>query len=327
MRSVHARNPYTSLWREVSRFSGGDAADRLMLHAGADSRNVDQFRRAVSLADEYWVAYEDSSETIDTVPLYYGALSLGNALAYATLSSARVAERTPGHGLSIDFDIRKKNSVLSTNVSFQQSTDAFGIINEALGGDTLNGKTFKILDLLQMIPEISDRLEHFGTTTAYEVTFSPGPRKNADESYAGDVIARVRSRHGASISLSYVRDNLAIADYLQSANLQIEGDSLKWTTSRAALIEFDNIAIKARGSWWLLPKIGAKLVPEYCIYLAILHTLSVFARYVPNYWLKIQEEHGDEWVLLRDFISIAEETVPRLALNHFARSSHQFPSP
>jgi hypothetical protein len=69
-KSVHSRDTYGSLWREVSRYAGGNAADRVFTIPGSDSRNVSQFRRAIALAEEYWIAYEDSSEAIDVVPLF-----------------------------------------------------------------------------------------------------------------------------------------------------------------------------------------------------------------------------------------------------------------
>jgi hypothetical protein len=126
------------------------------------------------------------------------------------------------------------------------------------------------------------------------------------------------------INLGFVRDNFAIADYLAGAGLQMQSEDLRWTTKRTPLTEFENLAISARGSRWILSKLHAKTLPEYAIYLAGLYVLSVFARYIPDYWLKIQDEHGDEWTLIRDFVALAEEKVPQLALNHFARAIHRF---
>jgi YaaC-like Protein len=189
----------------------------------------------------------------------------------------------------------------------------------------LTGRSMELLDLLRAIPDLSGRLEHFNqASAAFEVTFSPGPR-TASGSFK--VIASVRSPRGIALSTGFIRDNLAIGSYLNAAGVTANGNDMEWTTPRAAVTELDNVSIRARGSWWLLPKIHQMLIPEYSLFLAALYTLSVFARYIPDYWLKIRDDHTDEWALIRDFVSIAEEKIPWLAVNHFSRATHEFVSP
>ena len=329
-RILHSRNPYTSLWREVSRYAGGNAADRVLNSLGADARNIQAFMRSVALADEYWVSYEDSSNVIDSVPLYYGALSLGNAIVAATMSSSHMTSRTSGHGLKVVPDFTKRDAVLNCRIAFGGSLDSFGFINDALGGDPLSGLDCKFIDLLTLLPELSGRLEHFALSLVTEVTLSPAKRWHDSAAATADsgsmIAARFRPLDLVKLNLGYVRDKLAISAYLSEVGATVADGQLYWSTKRSPPTEIDNLTISARGARWFLPKMHGKLIPEYCIYLAALHTLSVFARYLPTYWLKIQEELCDEWVLIRDFIAVAEEKVPRLAINHFAKASHRFES-
>lgn len=328
LKTTHARDSYNTLWREIFRYGGADAADRVFLTPGADNRNVARFRRAVELADEYWIAYEESAEAIDAVPLYYGSLSLGNALSYATLGSARVAQRTKGHGLSVDSNITTRHAVLNAKIHFGAANDAFGMINESLGGDPLVGSSKSVLDLIRALPELSDRLDLFNcSSTAYEVNFTPGPRPaGAATGAAVDVVGSLRRPGGGPpLNMGYVRDTFAISSYLEANSLAIVSrDEFKWAPTRPSRDEIANLAIRARGAWWLLPRLNGNLIPEYCLFLAVLYALSVFARYIPEYWLKMREDRSDEWFLIRDFMDIVEEKVPRLALNHFTRQTHDF---
>ncbi len=326
-RIMHSSDPYKAIWKELFRHSGGEASDRVLRAAGTDLRNTEPFRNWIALSDEYWLAYEDASELIDSVPLYYGALSLGNAIAYATLGSAQMATRTRGHGLTLDFNLASNRVILDTVLNFNHSTEAFGLINEALGGDSLIGSNASVLELIRLLPELSDRLEHFGVASkAYEFTFTAARREIGGSATSDvDIIATIRTGRVQRVSDGYIRDNFAIADYLSRSSLSIENDrAIKWSPRRAVVEEIGNISISALGTSWFLPKLRGFVVPEYSIYVAILHVFSVFARYVPEYWLKIRENLTDEWILIRDFIDIAEEKVPRLALDHFTRQTNEF---
>jgi hypothetical protein len=75
-----------------------------------------------------------------------------------------------------------------------------------------------------------------------------------------------------------------------------------------------------------LPKIKGFAVSEYAIYLAVLFVISHLARYYPDYWVPMQRDRTDEFFLIQDFLDVAEDKIPNLALNHLSRQTNVYRS-
>jgi hypothetical protein len=323
-REIFSEDPYHSLWRELLHFRGREAALRAIQQA-SDRTQMEHFRDAIELADEFWTNFEDTSETIDPIPLYYGALWLGMAVAYTGLPADRLTNLEPSHGLTLTtapFPQPFLNS--SVNV---RNAGSFSLINEAFGGHQLSGQ-IKISDLIAALPELIDDLPKVSRETG-AVLFRPRDRAPLSDLEA-QTFANNRSegiiKAGFPLNLGSIVDNLAVGKYLQEHKLTYNSQYsiISWHGTRERFVEAAQLCIETPHGLFLLPTIRGRVISEFSIYLMCLYALSVLARYHPQLWLRTVDDDTDEHFVIRSFMLTAKTKIPSLVLNHLTRQTWVF---
>jgi len=312
-----------ALWRELNRYSGRDASERVFGRSGGDTKFEEPFRNAIRLADEYFAAYDDSSDVVEPVLLYYGSMWLGNAVNYVTLTRGEIEEREERHGIVPVIREDQNNPFLQAKVNVKKKNATFNLTNVAFGGDDLTGRTFDVLDLLAAIPEMEQHLQQpaVGKSTAVRVTPSPQDFKHwaSDKGTIEIFLERTKASEG------YFRDHIAIDSYLAERKVRFGAGTVSWERTRPGDDELRAVAISSGVSRFLLPKLQGLVFSEPSLYIGAIHALSELARYHPEAWIKTIEKRGDEYFLIRQFLHIAESKLPLLVLNHLSRAEFLFP--
>ena len=314
-RAHFSDDAYSHLWRQLLHFAGGDAARRAMSFS-PEKNQVLRFRHAIELADTYIQEFEDANELIDAVPFYYGTYWLGMAVAYATLDlNSAVTARHGLHRVATSSPFSLKESFIEA----EGSSAVAATINEAFGGENIFGRRFSILELLQALPEMQDDLERMTDckTTAIKVEYDGG----GFGAEGNIILARVSSTF--DINEGYLTSRVAVSDYLKANGLSIideKAGTIKWEATRPS--EFEQLTINAPQGTFFLPKLHKQVIPEFLIYLMVLYQLSNLARYEPESWIPLFEEQSDEYFVIRSFMRVAKEKIPRLALNHLTRHTN-----
>lgn len=312
-----------ALWRELNRYSGRDASERAFAKSRGDSKFEEPFRNAIRLADEYFSAYEDSSEVVDPVLLYYGAMWLGNAVIYVTLTRPQIEGRDERHGITPNIADEENTPFLKARVNIQSRNATYNLTNMAFGGDDLSGNTFEVLDLLAAIPEMDEHLQQpiARNSVALRITESPQDLKHwTSEKGTIEVFLDPKKANEG-----YFRDNVAIYAYLAERNVQFAGGTVTWERSRPGDEELRALTIFSNASRFLLPKLRGLVFSEPSLYIGVIHALSELARYHPEAWIKTIDKGGDEYFIIRQFMHLAESKLPLLALNQLSRAEFLFP--
>lgn len=320
-----------SLWRELNRYCGRDAAERAYRRSHGDLSTVKSFQNCLHLADEYYSAYDDAAPSIDTVLIYYGTMWLGNAAIYASLPPGTKAGTA--HGLSPKIEPGAKYPLLHSKLQVQQSTETFCLINRAFGGDEVSGQTFNLLEWLQAIPELDADLKSIlGTgTLALEVS-SSGSFLTGSASSLLDLVSPSGEMIYSVIPAQYCtegyfRENVAAYNYLKTRNLRfLPSNQVAWDRQRPDSDETRAVLISANRKYYFAPKLRGSYISEFALFTGIMHALSTLSRYYPDAWLEMLNSEGDEMFIIRQFLNIAEEKAPNLVLNHFSRETFAFRS-
>ncbi|HKU67217.1 MAG TPA: YaaC family protein [Candidatus Baltobacteraceae bacterium] len=334
-----SRAPHSALWHELSRFAGRDAAEVLFREPHADAKFLKPFLNAVTLADDNVKAWEDVDDDFTAaVLLYYGTLWLGNAVAFTTLSGEQLSKREAAHGLEVAFEFRSSSPLLEARINTGRGTQAFGTINAAFGGASLSGQTFQVRDFLEAIPELRHSLPHARLRPrVIEAVWTgdvPGD-DYLDEALRSFPNIEVDIQDHVPSGPGWIRDNIAVGAYLieQGGSDAIFVDNrITWDRAsvngsvRSPEDELLATTIVHDGRRFFLPTIKQTAISEYAIYLAVMYAISVAARYSPDYWIEMQRERTVEYFLVREFLELAEDKVPMLALNHLRRTTFIFNS-
>jgi hypothetical protein len=325
LREIVSDDPYHALWRELLHFHGRDAALRAMQSA-TDRTQLEKFRDAIALADLFWENFEEAGETIDPVPLYYGALWLGMAVAFTSLPADRLVNLEPSHGLTLTTGVFPQpflNSAINVRTS-----GAFSNINEAFGGEEISGRV-AVSDLITAIPELLDDLSRVNRETK-AMQFVPRERAPLSD-LEMQAFANNRSegliRAHFPLSVESLRDNAAVGQYLSSHGLALMSGRpgvFSWFGTRERFNEGMQICIDTPHGWFLLPTVRGKIISEFAVYLGCLYALSVFARYHPELWLRTVEDETDEHFVVRSFMLVAKVKIPELVLNHLTKRTWSF---
>ena len=323
LRAFHADDPYNRLWRELFHFAGHDAAREVI--RSPDGNVFERFRNAIKLADEFIAEYEEGGNLVDVVPLYYGSLWLGLAMAFCTLGPNDIGSASGHHGLKAANLDKWPFKLTEAFVEPLVQTGSCSIINRALGGDDICGIPFKLLDLLRAIPHLDNDLEKVESgTSAFRLAYDPTTLAVVHEGRT--VEGCVFPRTPGKISSGWVNDHLAVSDYLMQSQFQIldvPSRRVRWTpANRETFAELEQVLIDAPSGKYFLPKLRGKVVPEYVICLMVLYALSSLARYYPDVWVAMWEQQTHEIFILRSFVYHAQRTVPRLALNHLTKRTN-----
>ncbi len=315
-------NVARTLWRELSRYGGTDAADRAFQLWRADDRYCTDFRAAIRLADAYFLAFEDAEESIDADMLYYGSMWLGYAVSYLSLGPAELREASTGHGIVVSVDSGKNNPFLNTRLNIGAESQMLGRVNKALGGDSLEGMAFSAADFLCAIPELDEHLREIDGHGTAAVRLSPAPGVAFTESEPisrNNFIVSVPGKK--NITHGWMRDNVVAYPYLKSRGLDIDRfGHLGWHRTRTVAEELSAVCVECPGPvYFLAPTISKRRVPELTVFLAILFALSRIVRYNPRFWLTIEENQTDEYFLIRQFVDLAVRKVPNLVINHLGK--------
>jgi hypothetical protein len=323
IREVHSEDPYNSLWRELLHFGGRVAATRAMQQA-PDKSQYDHFRNAIKLADAYWINFEEADEEVDAVPLYYGALWLGMACSYASLSPDALTGIESKHGLTIKLGDEPYPLLSSTiNVSHEGT---FSRINAAFGGMDFSGQV-RVEELMSALPPLMDDLGKVGRSTTAIGVEPPGwLGYSLEPNIYPDKISVVSVNATFPINAGSIRDHAAVGSYLATRDLTYDSvnKQARWTGRRERLDEIEQLSIRTPFGLFLLPTIRAHAFPEFSIYLMVLYALSILVRYNPHTWIPMLEDQTDEHFLIRSFLLAAKSQVPLLAINHLTRKSWVF---
>ncbi len=329
--------PHAALWHELFRFTGHETAKILFRESHAESNFLKPFLNAISLADDMVKAWEDVDDDFTgSVLLYYGALWLGNAIAFVTLNGEQLDRRQAAHGLEVKFDFAKTFPLLEATINLTADTGAFGIINGAFGGSSIAGQTFLVKDLITAIPEMRHSLPHVHLSSraieAQWIGDVPGDS-------ATEFLLRAWPHLDVDLLVdhtpnpSWLRDNLAIGVYLNEQSVRNDPAlerRITWNSAlfsdepRSAAEELLATSIEHDGRRFFLPTIKRRVVSEYAMYLGIMFVIGHLARYYPDYWIDMQRERSPEFFLIREFLDLAEDKIPRLALNHLQRRTFAF---
>jgi hypothetical protein len=315
-----------SLWRELNRYAGRDAAERAYRRGHSDLTTIKSFRNCIDLADEYYAAYEDAAPSIDTVLIYYGTMWLGKAMIYVALPPGT----KPGtaHGIQPKIDPGSKYPFLHSKLHVQQNDETFCLINRAFGGDEIAGKTFDLLDWLRALPELDADLRSIlgAGTQALEVssrgTFGGGTALTLADMVAptGEMVYSVSPAQYCTDG--YFRENVAAYQYLKAQNLRfLPSNGIAWDRQRFDSDEARSVLVTANRREYFAPKISGCYISEFALFTGIMHALCTLSRYFPDTWLEMLDAEGDEMFLIRQFLNIAEEKAPNLVVNHLSRES------
>lgn len=330
-----SRIPHSTLWHEIFRLSGDGAATILFRQAPASPGYKKSFIHALTLADDFVQGFENvDDDFVGSVLLYYGAYWLGHAVALATLDSEALGAREGSHGLDVQFDFSNEFPILEAKIDPGKPLEGFGTINRALGGESLNGREMRTCDFVSAIPELRHSLPHLHlkSRAIQVISFVDG----------GDEASETIERMSRTISLvlhveqtitkEWIRDHIAVASYLsdQGVSPDAAARQISWTRApskhgfRSVEDELRAVTIEHDGARFFLPKIKQRIVSEYGAYLAVLFVICSAARYQPDYWIQMQESRSPEFFFLHEFLDLAEDKMPVLALNHLTRCTHDF---
>jgi hypothetical protein len=330
----HSRAPHNTLWHELFRYSGKEKSEALFRNAQPDSNPISNFRNALLLADDMVIAWEDIDDDFTgAILLYYGALWLGQAVALATLDSATIENRDALHGFTATYSMNGSTPFLSAKVNFGKSTSSAGTVNRAFGGEDLNGRACEVADLLCALPEMRPGLPHVDLESeAIPVVH--------DDEYELEGLVSTNPTIGVSLPLDrsisdgWLRDSIAVAPYLSAHEVTIIQSApdlgyIRWRRApedRGFISEMRALCVETGAQRFFFPKIKQRAVSEYAVYLGILYVVADLARYHPDYWMTMQRNRTGEYFIIREFLDVAEEKVPNLALNHLSRETYVFRS-
>lgn len=307
------------MWRELFHFRGDDAARRVFASA-PDDKYFRKFRSAITLADAFIQEFEDALDLVDAVPLYYGTLWLGMAVAYVTLGPLDLDGAGANHGLKCT--VISPFSLYETTVVGKNPRGACSLINKAFGGDDLMQTRFTLLDLLRAVPQLDDDLVKVNSeTSALAFKLSDTAITAFDGTkIGGHIVASQKVTDG------YLKSKLVAYEYLSSNGLTVnEKDSrIGWIPTRYWREELEQVCLSPPGGLYFLPKIGGIVMPEFTIYLMVLYTISNLVRYYPDVWVQMNDDESDEHFVIRSFIHEAKKNVPRLVLNQLTKLTNLY---
>lgn len=289
-RARYTTNANRALWRELARFGGRDAADRLFRGAPGDPRNVERFCNSINMADSYFIAYEDADESIDALLLYYGSMCLARAVIYACLPFTEIDGWEPKHGITPAIDLGQRLIFLDSKLAIGGSKQTFSLVNQAFGGDPVFGRTFSIRDILASIPTMCTFIqEPFGIDpNTFEFTQSDSlftyqatnPATGAKVGGGGrfsreatgpidiygdgvniSVVVGGQISGLASSDEAYLRDHIAVYPYLEGHHVKVEGERISWQLARnpsALTWEAARSAVDSELSALLVPANGTR---------------------------------------------------------------------
>jgi len=284
---------------------------------------MQQFRRAIKLADQYIIDFEDAPELVDCVPLYYGLLWLGQAAAFAALDSTALRSRTPGHGVHVSFPRSDGRMFVDARLDFEKNSDSIPTVSAAFGGGLLAGLSVTVRDLIAMIPTIAEAASDFGIqTTAVKLDFYTDPDRVAGTSYwkLADV---------DDLSIAYLRDHISAWDYLDANGVTIDPGkcliSWKQPDGKEPIEEILSLYLPAADEkgFYLAPKLKKAVIHPYAIVLVLAFVMSKLARYEPDFWVQISEDQTDEMLLIRKIIDYAKRECANDILNQLSRRTIQ----
>lgn len=328
------RNPYTALWHELFRFTGRDHSENLFKRLYTDDRYIRKFRNAINLADDMIQAWDDVNDDFTgAISMYYGSLWLGMAVAYSSLSGSVLENINPAHGISVRFEFDKSRPFLDAFLTIKNDNQDFALINKAFGGESLGQTEVRVRDVLAMIPEMKTFLLHVDVQSK-AIEFKARSDSDGPENLiVKNTIESIYINTENAISVQWVRDNVAVSSYLMNAKLKEEhyDNGFFWDRnckndkpSRDSASELRAISLLHGGQRFFWPKIKKKVMSEYAAYLSVLFVIGHAARYFPDYWVAMQEEKTREYFLIREFLDIAQEKIPGIALNHLSQKNYIF---
>lgn len=320
----YTNDPLRTLWRELNRFSGDAAANTAFKIRGTDHKNVTTFVALNKLGDSYFLGYEDVTDIIDPLLLYYGGMTLGLAAAYLTLPSAELDTRSPVHGIKPHVDNQLGRPFFDCKLQIGESSGTFNLVNRAFGGEDVSSQTFNLLDFLRTIPELDASLR-----TVVGVSSATNCVRVARNQQLTTGAALDRGRISVEMdrdfeNLDHALSKIAVADYLRTCNVALtDKHVLSWDRERSLANEEVALFLDP-GEHFLLPKINGRVISQYAILLGVLYALSELCRYYPMQWISLYESNSAEHYIIREFVQVASETLPKLALDHFAKSTYTF---
>lgn len=318
-----ANDVLRSLWRELNRYAGRDAAERAYRRTHNDSTAIRSLQNCVHLANEYYSAYELASPSIDTVLIYYGTVWLGKAAIYASLPPGT----TPGtsHGISPRIDPAAKYPFFHAKLHVQDRNETFSLINRAFGGDDISGRTFDLTDWLKALPELDADLKSVLGTGTLALESLPLASSVSDmRAQSGRMVHSITPAQYCTDG--YFSENVAVYRYLKTRNLLfLPSNQVAWDRQqRDEADEARAVFVNVNGKRYLAPKLNGSYIAEFALLTGILHALSSLARFFPDTWLEMLNNEGDEMFIIRQFLNLAAEKAPNLALNHFSRETFEF---
>lgn len=319
-------DPFSAVWRELQRFSGDDAARRVMEARGITNESrLKGLRNEVRLGDAYYISYRDADEIIDPMILYYGAYALAKAICFAALDEDAYSlwRKRPTHGISSKIG----TSLRDSHVSFQNNGTVQALAH-ALGGHAPRTGTMSAVDLFRAVPELDGVLRDLGMggTTAIQVF-----QGDDDETRTAHIFRNHQHVHLWMGDQEYTNEDFerdvpvfhALA--ARGALLQIDFRQLSWQTKRGGKSELYFMAMRTPEGLFFERRLpGRFYVPEMAVHLTLLHLLADFARYRPEEWIDMVDRHTDEYALVREFIHVSEYKFPNLALNELAHRTFIF---
>lgn len=326
-------DPFTSTWRSLVRFTGTDAASRVFdLRDGQNVENLQDVRNCIRLADSFYDSYVNADDVIDPALMYYGSMWLACAVIYADGSSEEVASlrNRPHHGVTTTFAPAAKRIFLDARVDLLAAKTA-QIFASVLGGDVIAGQSLKMLDILRLLPELDDILRE---VTGAGTRAIPVWKTN----FSGFENEAFRKLYPRSVSISFgsfeedldgegFANEVAVMDALVDRELVIAEHSktCMWTTRGFDEQDLRTLCIATSDALYLervMP--SGHYLPELAAHLIVLHALSDLVRYHPNEWIRMVDDHTDEYSIIREFITVSERKYPNLILNELTRTTYVF---
>ena len=308
-----SRLPHAALWRELVRYSGRDLAEDLFQRAPADRDFIIPFRNAINAADDMIAGWEDVADefTRGSSSLLWG-LVVRECVALCSLNSAVLNKRARQHGLGIASLPEGRRRFLNTRVNFGSAEESLGIINLAFGGSSVSGQSVTVQDLLRLLPEMTRPLEHVHINTKAIEVFPHSWSGDLEMFSSSNPSVVVQLVTEATITIPWLRDNIAIFPYLKSkdtAPLAGYDNIITWQrwadneapSGRTDVAELQALCIESAGKTYLLPKLKKRAISEYVAYLAVLYVIGHLARYYPDYWIEMQPDRIDDYFLKQEF--------------------------
>lgn len=327
----HASDTLAANWRELVRLSGPEATDRIFdEHGNSASPFKRQFRTCLRIADAYYLAYLESDDIVDPLLLYYGNLWLASALIYAVSSPIRAKawRANPLHGTRPRFDESEPDDILKATI-IVQGHGTLQTFCMALGGDDPKNSTFRIVDLLKYLPDLegvlADTIPGFETSATLAV---PMEKDNFSNSFDRDNARWIHENvycPGLMNTESLLKP-IALLPVLEQRRYAFHPSNpyLKWDCLGGEGDDLRAFCIAAGSSYYFEARIGTLYIPELALYLMVSHALSEFARYYPDDWLQMHDEHTSAYAVVREFVSVVERKFPNLILNELTLRNYVF---